>query len=148
MRVAEDHVLPPLDLEVLIHALTDHFDVAVRSPPELVDDQVRIVGTKVVEKHWDFETDRALQVALAVGGADKPACDVVVVTDFGDLSFALYKLVTADVAPSSIIILLLADTERFIARFVRRIATISASQTISVSRNSARAFSPTAITVR
>ena len=40
--------------------LTDNFDFAVRSLSELVNDQVRIVATKVVEEHWDFEADRAL----------------------------------------------------------------------------------------
>ena len=65
-----------------------------------------------MEKHWDLEADWALQVTLAVGGIDKPARDVVVVTDFGTFRFTLYKLVTADVAPSGIIIfLLLAVTE-------------------------------------
>ena len=106
-RIAEYHVWPPLYLEVLLHVLTDHFDLAVMSRAELMDDQVRIVATEVVEENRDFETDRALQVTLAVGGADKPARDVVVVTDFGSLRLALYKLVTADVASSGIIILLL-----------------------------------------
>ena len=104
--------MPPLDLAVLFHVLTDHFDFAVRSLSELVDDQVRIVTTEVVEEHRDFEADRALQVALAVGNADKPARDVVVVTNFGTLRVTLYELVTADVATSGIIIfILLAGTE-------------------------------------
>ena len=73
---------------------------------------MRIVATKVVEKHWYLKAYRALQVTLAVGGADKPASNVVMVTDFGTLRFILYKLVTADVAPSGIIIFfLLADTK-------------------------------------
>ena len=68
---------------------------------------MRIVSTKVVEEHWDYDDDRALQVTLSVGGADKPARDVVMVTDFWTFRFTLYKLVTADVAPSGIIIFLL-----------------------------------------
>ena len=65
-----------------------------------------------MEEHWDLEADRSTQVTLAVGSADKPARDVVVVTDFGALCFILFKLVTADVAPSGIIIfLLLAGTK-------------------------------------
>ena len=73
---------------------------------------MRIVATKVVEEYWDLETDRALQVTLALSGADNPARYVVVVTFFRTLCFTLYKLVTADVAPSCIIIfLLLANTE-------------------------------------
>ena len=80
---------------------------------------MRIVSTKVVEEHWDFEADRALQVTLAVSGADKPARDVVVVTDFGTLCFTLYKLVTADVAPSGIIIFLLLAGTKALYRPIR-----------------------------
>ena len=65
-----------------------------------------------MEEYWDFETDRALQVTLTVSCADKPARNVVVVTDFRTLRLTLYKLVMADVAPSDIIIfLLLAGTK-------------------------------------
>ena len=81
--------------------------------------------------------------------ADKPACKVVVVTDLGTLSLIFYELETANVAPSGIIILLLlAALRRFIARFILRIVTIFASNTISLLRNSARAFFVTFITVR
>ena len=75
---------------------------------------MRIVATKVVEKHWDLEADRALQITLTVCGADKRARDVVVVTDFGTLRFPFYELVTADVAPRFIIIfLMLTGTKAF-----------------------------------
>ena len=89
-------------------------NLEVRSLSKLVDDLVSIVATKVVEKHWDLEADRALQVTLAMGSANKPAGarDMVVVSDFRTLRFPLYELVTADVAPSGIIIfLLLAGTQ-------------------------------------
>ena len=110
--VPEDHVLSLLDLEVLFHVLTNHFDLAVKSLSELVDNSVRIVATEVVEKHWDLEADRALKVTLAVGGSDKPVRDMVVVSDFRTLRFTIYELVTADVAPSGIIIFhLLAATQ-------------------------------------
>ena len=47
-----------------------------------------------------------------MGGADKSASNVVVVTNFGALCFILYKLVTEDVALSAIIICcLLANTK-------------------------------------
>ena len=73
---------------------------------------MRIVATEVLKKHWDLEADRALQVTLAVGSADKPASHLVVVTDFGTFCFSLYELVTANVEPSGIMIfLLLAGTE-------------------------------------
>ena len=73
---------------------------------------MRIVATEVVEEHWNLETDRALQVTLAVCGADEPARDMVVVSDFRTLCFTFYKLVTADVAQSGIIVfLLLAGTQ-------------------------------------
>ena len=65
-----------------------------------------------MKKHWDLEADRALQVTLSVSSADKPARDVVVVKDFGTFRFTLYDFMTADVAPSGIIIFfLLADTQ-------------------------------------
>ena len=73
---------------------------------------MRIAATKVVDEHWNLETDRALKVALAVGGADKLARNVVVVKDFGTFRFTLYELMTGNVAPSSIIIFcLLVRTE-------------------------------------
>ena len=109
-RVAKYHVLSPLNLEIL-HVLTNHFNLAVRSLSQLVDYKMCIVSTEVVKTHRDLEAYRAFQVTLAVGGDDKPASDVVVVTDFGTLRFILYKLMTADVASSGIIIfLLLANT--------------------------------------
>ena len=37
-RVADDHVLSPLDLAVLFHVLINHFDLTIRSLSELVDD--------------------------------------------------------------------------------------------------------------
>ena len=113
-RVVKYYVLPPLDLKILFHILTDNFDLAVRSLFKLVDDKVCIVVTEVVKEHWDFEAYRTLQVTLAVSSADKAACDVAVVTDFETLRLTLNKLVTADVAPSGIIIfLLLAIAEAF-----------------------------------
>ena len=74
---------------------------------KFVDKQMRVVATKVVKKHWDFEAYWALKVTLAVSGFDKPAPDVVVVTDFGTFRLTLYKFVTADLALSGIIILLM-----------------------------------------
>ena len=54
-----------------------------------------------------------------MGGADKQARDVVVVTDFGTLRFTLYKLATADVAPSGIIIFLLLASTKALYRLIR-----------------------------
>ena len=65
-----------------------------------------------MEEHWDFEADRALQVILAVGGADKIPRSVVLITDFGILRIAFYEQETTDVALSgSIKFSLLAGTE-------------------------------------
>ena len=65
-----------------------------------------------MKEHWDLEADRALQVTLAVGGADKATGYVVVVTDFGTLRLAHQELVSADIAPCCIIkLLLLASIE-------------------------------------
>ena len=69
---------------------------------------MRIVATEVVEEHWNLEADRALQVTLAVCGADEPVCDMVVVSGLRTLRFTFYELVTADVAPSAIIVFPLA----------------------------------------
>ena len=49
--------------------LINQFDFAVRSLPEFVDYQLRVVSTKVMETDSDQKTDRALQVALAISGA-------------------------------------------------------------------------------
>ena len=53
-RVPENPVLAPLDLKILFHVLADKINLAFRSLFELVNDQIRIVATEVVEKHWDF----------------------------------------------------------------------------------------------
>ena len=72
---------------------------------------MRIVATEIVKEKWNCEADRALQATLAVGGANKPPCDVVVITDLNTLRLAFYKLVTVDVEFSGIIIFfLLAGT--------------------------------------
>ena len=133
--VAKYHVLAPLDLEILFHVLTNYFDLAVRLLTKLVDDKVCIEATEVVKEHWDFEAYRTLQVTLTVSSDDKPACDVVGVPDFGTLCLTLKELVTADVALSGIIIFSCwRALRRFIARFVWRIATITASHTMSVKK--------------
>ena len=99
-------VLFPLHLEILLHILTDHFDLAVRSLAELVDDQVSVVSTEVVTEYRDPETERALQVALAVSSADEESCDIVVVTNLWPLRIVLLKRLAADVAFGRILILL------------------------------------------
>ena len=80
---------------------------------------MRIVATKFVEEYWDLETDRALQTTLAVSCANKPARDVVVVTDLGTFCFTLYKLVTADVALSYIFIFILLASTKALHRPIR-----------------------------
>ena len=54
------NIWPPLYLKVLVHVLINHFDFAVKSLIELVDDQVRIVSTKGIAKHQNCEADWAL----------------------------------------------------------------------------------------
>ena len=78
-----------------------------------------IVATEVVEEHRDFEAYWTLQVTLAVGSADKPARNVVVVSDFGALSLTFYKLVSANVSPRGIIIFLLLASTQAIHRSIR-----------------------------
>ena len=80
---------------------------------------MRIVATKIVKEYLDLETDRALKVTLAVSSADKPACDVVVITDFGTLRFTLYKLLTADLVLSCIIIFILLASTKALHRPIR-----------------------------
>ena len=71
-----------------------------------MDDQVRVVSTEVVEEKRDLETDRALQVALAVSSADEESCDVVVVTDLRPLLIVFLKRLAADVAFARVLLLL------------------------------------------
>ena len=118
-RVAKYHVLPPLGLEIFFHVLTDNLDFAVRSLFKLVDDKVCILATKVVQEHLDFEAYQTLQVTLTLSSDDKPACNVVVVTDFGTLRLTFNKLVTADVAKCGIIILLLLAGAKALHRPIR-----------------------------
>ena len=73
---------------------------------------MRIVAKTVVDKHWYLEAYQSLQVTLAVGGADIPVNNVVMITHFLKFRFILYKLVTAGVAKIGIIIfILLPGTE-------------------------------------
>ena len=83
----------------------DHFDLAVKSLAEHVDDQVRVVSTEVVKEDRDPDTDRALQVAPAVSSANEESCDVVVVTDLLPLWIVLLKRLAADVAFGRVLIL-------------------------------------------
>ena len=80
---------------------------------------MRIVATEVLKEHQNLKAYRALQVTLAVGGADKPARDVIVVTNLGTLRFTLYELVTDDVASSGIIIFLLLANTKALYRPIR-----------------------------
>ena len=88
--VPKDHVLSPLDLDILFDVLTNHLYLAVKSLSKLVDDYVCIGATKIVEKHWDLEADQALQGTLAVGSVIKPAGEMVVVSDVKTLRFSLF----------------------------------------------------------
>ena len=58
-----------------------------------------------MEKDRDPETDRALQVSLAVSGAKEKSREVVEVTDFRPLWIVLLERVTADVALCPVLIL-------------------------------------------
>ena len=63
-------------------------------------------------KHRNFKAHKALQVTLTVSSANKPARDIVVVSNLRTLRFTLYELVTANVTLSGIIVfLLLAGTQ-------------------------------------
>ena len=66
---------------------------------------MRVVSTEVVEENRDPETDRALQVALAVSSAEKTSCDVVVVTDLRPLRIVFLKRLAADIAFACVFIL-------------------------------------------
>ena len=55
---------------MLVYVLTDNFYFAVRSLSKIVDDKMCIVSMQVIKEHLDLEADRALQVTLAVGGAN------------------------------------------------------------------------------
>ena len=150
-RVAQDHVLPPFHLEVLLHVLTDNLDLAVWSHTELVDDQVRIVAPEVLEEHRDFKANWALQVTLAVCGAEEVPRDVVVVTDLRPLQVVFLEMVAADVALRRVLTLSRSSRfcalMRFIGQFVRSSSTIAVSHSMSTFRNSVSALSPNFITV-
>ena len=85
---------------------------------KLVDDQACIVPTKVVNKHRYFEAHKALNVTLAVGSSNKPACDMVVISDFMNHRFTLIERVTANVAPSNIIIFFLLESTHSLNRSI------------------------------
>ena len=78
----KDHVVAPLNLEILLHILTDYFNLAIRTLPKLVNNQVRIVSTEVVKEDWYLKHDWPLQVALPMSDAKELTSDVVVVANF------------------------------------------------------------------
>ena len=72
-----------------------------------------------MKENWDLEANLALQISLAVNGEDKPTRYVVMVSVFKARSLTLYKLVSADVAMRSIIILLLLAKTQTVHRSFR-----------------------------
>ena len=105
MRHAEVHDLPPPILEVLLHVLTDNFNIAVWNLAELVDVHVCVVSTKVVKGDWNPETDRLLQVGLTVRNAEEESRDVIVVTYRRPLRIVFFESVAADIALRRVFIL-------------------------------------------
>ena len=71
-----------------------------------MDDQVRVVSTEVVEEDRDSETDRSLQVALAVSGADEESSNVIMVSDLRPIRIVLLERLAADVALRRVLVLL------------------------------------------
>ena len=63
-----------------------------------MDDKMRVVSTEVVEEDCDSETDRSLQVALAVSCANEESSDVLMVSDLRPSRIVLPECVAADVA--------------------------------------------------
>ena len=59
---------------------------------------MRVISTEVLKEDRDPKTDRALQVALAVGNAAEESCDVVVVPNLRPLWIVHLKRLAADVA--------------------------------------------------
>ena len=107
-RVTEHNVLAPLDLEILLHVLSDHFELTILDVGELVDDQMRIVSAKIMKKDRDLVVDLPLEIALLVSGADEPAHHVIVIADFDASRIMIaFERFAADVALSRIVILLL-----------------------------------------
>ena len=108
-------MLALLDLEILLHVLTDHTKFAILDVGKLVDDQMRIVSAKIVKKDRDLVVDLPLEVAQLVSGADKPARHVIVIADFDASRILLaFERFAADVALSRIVILfLLTSREPF-----------------------------------
>ena len=59
-RVAEHDVVSPLNLEILLHGLTDHFEFAVLDVGKLMDDQMGVISAEVVEEDGDLVVDPPL----------------------------------------------------------------------------------------
>lgn len=113
-RVAEDHVLPPLQLKMLLHVLADHFLLLVWSLFQLVYDQVRVIFTEVMEENQDPITYRALSIALAMSGADEVSRNVIVVTIFRFVRIVLLECVASNLAHRRVIVFLpLLTTDAF-----------------------------------
>ena len=47
----EHDVVSPLHLEILLHRLTDHFELAVLDIGKLMDDQMGVISAEVVEEY-------------------------------------------------------------------------------------------------
>ena len=105
-------------LEILLHILTDHLGLALRSLHELVDDQVRVVFTEVVEEDRDLETDRLLQVALLVSSADEESSNVIIVKELRSLRIVFLERVAVDVALRRVFVFLALLTAHSLNRSI------------------------------
>ena len=67
---------------------------------------MRVVSTEVVKEDRDFETDRSLEVALPVSGANEKSSDVIMVSDLRPLWIVLLERVAADIALRRVLVFL------------------------------------------
>ena len=73
---------PPFNLKVFLNAKSDDFEFSVLKVWEPMDDRVRVVPTKIVDKHRDLVIYFTLEVAMPVSGVNEMARTVVMITDF------------------------------------------------------------------
>ena len=69
--------------EVLLSVLTDHFEFAILNVGKLVNDQVGVVSTEVVEENGDLVIYRLLKITLLMSSGNEQTRNVVVITHFG-----------------------------------------------------------------
>ena len=111
--VAKHDIRTPLHLMEFFHIPICKSEFAVLNVWKLVNDQVGVVSTEVVDEHGDLVIYRSLKITLLISSGDEPARNVVAITHFGVFCILVtFERLATNVAVSRIIKLLLLNARK------------------------------------